>query len=129
MIPLNLTEKTIAQAESYLSEADPVLKVVIDRFAPCTLKPDRIQSPFEALARAIASQQLHGAAATAILKRFTSLVPGKSFPEPDDIACLTDEQIRATGFSYSKIRTLPHLSFGSVPNNVVCLFYLNFVRP
>ena len=78
------------------------------------------QSPFEALTRAVAAQQLHGAAAEAILRRFIVLVPEKSFPEPVDIDQLTDEQIRAAGFSRNKILTLRDLAekviVGTVPS-------------
>ena len=59
--------------------------------------------------KAVASQQLHGAAAEAILKRFIALVPGKAFPEPGDVALLADDQIRSAGFSFGKIRTLRDL--------------------
>ena len=38
------------------------------------------RSPFEALARAIAHQQLHGKAAESILKRFVALFPGHGSP-------------------------------------------------
>jgi DNA-3-methyladenine glycosylase II len=68
----------------------------------------------------VASQQLHGAAAEAILGRFFKLVPGKAFPEPDDVQQLTDEQIRSAGFSRSKILTLRDLAekvkLGTVPS-------------
>lgn len=102
--------KIIQMAQKTLSKSDPVMKQLIKRSAPFSLHPDPVQSPFEALVRAVASQQLHGAAAEAILRRFVALLPGKTFPEPDDIARLSDEQIRAAGFSHSKILTLRDLS-------------------
>jgi len=90
-----LDSKIIVTAQKYLSKADPVMKQLIKRSTPFAIEPASLQSPFEALTRAIASQQLHGAAATAILGRFIALVPGKAFPEPDDVEQLTDDQIRA----------------------------------
>ena len=41
---------------------DPVLKRVIRRIGPCTLRPVK-REPYEALVRAIAHQQVHGRAA------------------------------------------------------------------
>lgn len=107
-------------AQRSLSEADPVMKGLIERSIPFGLKPDLNQSPFEALVRAVASQQLHGAAAEAILGRFIKLVPGKAFPDPDDVEHLTDDQIRSAGFSRGKILTLRDLTekvkLGIVPS-------------
>jgi DNA-3-methyladenine glycosylase II len=107
---MGLNHLTIAKAQKHLSQADSVMKKLIKRSAPFALKPDLEQTPFEALTRAVASQQLHGAAAEAILKRFIALVPGKAFPEPSDVALLADDQIRSAGFSFGKIRTLRDLA-------------------
>ena len=65
--------KVVVKAKKYLSKVDPVMKGLIEKSIPFTLKPDSKQSPFEALIRAVASQQLHGAAAEAILGRFIKL--------------------------------------------------------
>ena len=56
---------------------------LIKRVGPPRLDVHRQRSPYEALIRAIAHQQLHGRAAEAILARFSALFPGESFPEPD----------------------------------------------
>jgi len=115
-----LDSKMIVTAERFLSKADPVMKKLIKRSTSFALIPDHIQSPFEALTRAIASQQLHGAAAEAILRRFIKLVPEKEFPEPDDIETLTDDQLRSTGLSRSKILAIRDLAekvkLGIVPS-------------
>jgi len=103
-------DRTIEAAQRLLSAADPVMKRLIEQSLPFGLQPDLQQSPFEALTRAVASQQLHGAAAEAILGRFIKLVPEKAFPGPDDVAQLTDEQIRSAGFSRGKIQTLRDLT-------------------
>ncbi len=105
----NQTSKMVEEAQRFLSAADPVMKRLIEQSAPFGLQPDLKQSPFEALTRAIASQQLHGAAAEAILGRFIKLVPGKTFPDPADVELLADDQIRSAGFSQGKIRTLRDL--------------------
>jgi hypothetical protein len=53
---------------------------LIGRIGPPKLGIQRQRSPYEALVRAIAHQQLHGRAAEAILGRFSALFPGDEFP-------------------------------------------------
>jgi DNA-3-methyladenine glycosylase II len=117
----NVSSKMIVTAQRFLSNADPVMKTLIEQSVPFGLKPDLDQSPFEALVRAVASQQLHAAAAEAILGRFIKLVPGKTFPEPDDVETLTDDQIRTAGFSKGKIQSIRDLTakvlLGVVPSS------------
>jgi len=55
---------------------------------------------------AVAHQQLNGTAANTILTRFIKLFPGRKFPKPEDLDKVTDEQIRACGFSFAKIRAI-----------------------
>jgi DNA-3-methyladenine glycosylase II len=73
---------------------------------PCRLVPETRRSPFQSLVQAVAHQQLNGTAAGTILGRFKKLFPGRRFPRPEDLAGVTDEQIRACGFSFAKIRAL-----------------------
>jgi len=70
------------------------------------LVPQRRRSPFEALVRAVAHQQLNGTAAEAILKRFYALFPGKKFATPEQLAAVSDEALRSAGFSRGKIASL-----------------------
>jgi len=70
------------------------------------LVPQKRRSPFEALVRAVAHQQLNGTAAEAILKRFYALFPGKKFPTPEQLATVSDEALRSAGFSRGKIASL-----------------------
>src|ERR1700760_1530814 len=67
-------------------------------------------SPFEALARAIAHQQLHGKAAQSILNRFVASCGQGTFPGPDALLALEDAALRASGFSFSKIAALRDLA-------------------
>jgi DNA-3-methyladenine glycosylase II len=55
---------------------------------------------------AVAHQQLNGTAANTILTRFKKLFPGRRFPRPEDLAAVTDAQIRACGFSFAKIASI-----------------------
>ncbi len=87
----------------FLSSSDLVMARLIKECEKYTLVPDEMRSPFEALVHAVAHQQLNGTAANTILKRFKALFPGKRFPVPEDLAGVTDDQIRACGFSRAKI--------------------------
>ncbi len=98
---------------------DPDFAALIGRVGRCRLDPNRTRSPFEALVRAIAHQQVHGRAAEAILGRF--LAPfGGAFPTPADILALTDESFRAAGFSAGKTASIRdiarHADLGIVPS-------------
>ena len=81
--------------------ADPKLSVIIKRVGPCELHAFAPKDPFVTLCMSIASQQLSTKAAATIFKRFTGLFP-KRKPTPERVMTLTDDQIRACGFSRAK---------------------------
>ena len=93
-------------ALAHLAKVDPLMGKLIKEIGPCLLTPDKRRSPFQSLVQAVAHQQLHGTAAESILKRFIKLFPGRRFPRADDLASVTDEQMRACGFSFAKIRAI-----------------------
>jgi len=72
---------------------------------PCTIRPRR-RSPFEALVRAVAHQQLNGKAADTITRRFLDLFPGCRFPTPLQVEMMDEALIRAAGFSGAKVRAI-----------------------
>ena len=98
----------------HLRKTDPVMKRVIDKIGPCELIPQERRTPFESLARAIAHQQLNGTAAQTILGRFIKLFPSRRFPKPHDLASVSDEAIRAAGFSRAKIAAIRDLAEKSI---------------
>jgi len=67
------------------------------------------RSPYEALARAIAHQQLNGKAAQSILSRLTGLY-GQRFPTPEELLAANKQQLRGVGFSFAKIAALQDLA-------------------
>ena len=71
--------------------------------------------------QAVAHQQLNGTAAETILTRFKKLFPKRRFPKPEDLAFVTDEQIRACGFSFSKIAAIRDIAAktldGTIPSS------------
>jgi DNA-3-methyladenine glycosylase II len=89
-----------------LSKHDPVLRKLIREHGHCALAPEKRRPPFQSLVQAVAHQQLNGTAANTILTRFKKLFPGRKFPHPEDLAKVTDEQIRACGFSFAKTRAI-----------------------
>ena len=95
-----------AAALRHLSAADPVMRRLIRENGACTLVPETRRPPFQSLAQAVAHQQLNGTAANTILTRFKKLFPGRRFPRPEDLASVTDDAIRAAGFSRAKVASL-----------------------
>ena len=65
----------------HLGAVDPEMQVLIRRIGRCGYQQER-REPDEALVRAIAHQQLHGAAARTILGRLVALHPDMAFPSP-----------------------------------------------
>jgi DNA-3-methyladenine glycosylase II len=85
---------------------DKLFAALIRRVGPPRLDIQRRRSPYEALMRAIAHQQLHGRAAQAILARFECLCPAGEFPSPELVLASPDEALRGCGFSGSKIAAM-----------------------
>jgi DNA-3-methyladenine glycosylase II len=98
------------EAHRHLSKQDPVMRRLIREHGRCGLMPETRRSPFQSLVLAVAHQQLHSTAAGNILARFKKLFPGRRFPRPEDLAGVTDAQIRACGFSHAKIRAIRDLA-------------------
>jgi len=96
-------------ARKHLIKADPMLKLIIKRVGPCTLHAVAPREPFEALCMAIASQQLSTKAADTIFGRFCDLFPRRK-PTPERVMTLTDDQIRAVGFSRPKVSFIKDLA-------------------
>ena len=98
------------RALKHLWDADPVLARVIAMAGPCRMKPDHLQSPFEALVEAVAHQQLTCKAAQTILGRVKALHPGRSFPTPEELAGTPDELLRAAGLSRAKVASVKDIA-------------------
>jgi len=111
------------RAVEHLKSADPVLREIIERVGPPNI-PHR-EPTFANVARSIAFQQLNGKAATTIFERLlrdcvncnggsskeAPTISGDwSAVTPDAILSLTDEQMRAIGFSRAKAGYLRDLA-------------------
>src|SRR5689334_17347560 len=89
-------------AERHLRKVDPVMRALISELGPCTLTRPRGLTPYRALVRAVAHQQLNGAVAERILTRLVALTPGPDYPTPAELLALPVEALRQVGFSNAK---------------------------
>ncbi|MGO9584922.1 MAG: DNA-3-methyladenine glycosylase family protein [Limisphaerales bacterium] len=94
----------------HLAASDPVMRRLIRDFGPCGLEPETRRAPFQSLVMAVAHQQLHATAANAILARFKKLFPGRRFPRPEDLASVSDGDLRGAGLSRAKILAVRDLA-------------------
>jgi DNA-3-methyladenine glycosylase II len=105
---------------NHLSGIDRNLGGLIKAVGPYGIVLEHETQPFEALAQAIAHQQLHAAAARNILGRFVANVGGGTFPTPLAVIEAPEQTLRAVGFSGSKIAALRDLAIktteGVVPD-------------
>jgi DNA-3-methyladenine glycosylase II len=109
------------EAHSHLSKHCKVMRRLIRTHGPCALAPEAGRTPFQALVTAVAHQQLNGKAAGNILGRFRELFPGKRFPTAAQLAEVSDEALRACGFSRAKIASIRDIAAktldGTVPSS------------
>lgn len=86
-------------ARRHIVKADPVMRSIVKRVGAYEI--DVRGAPYEALLRAILYQQLAGAAAAAIERRFLAIF-GDRIPESHELIATSDEQLRAAGVSRQK---------------------------
>jgi DNA-3-methyladenine glycosylase II len=109
-----------AEALRYLSAVDAPLGRLIERVGPFNMEIRQIHNPFEALARNIVYQQLHGNAAAAIHQRVLALF-GKSKLRPQDILEASEESLRGAGLSGAKLAALKDLAAKTLDGTVPTL--------
>lgn len=95
----------LQQAEHFLSAIDEDWRLLIQQVGPCTLESKTQQSPYQALVRAVAYQQLHPKAGDAILGRLLDMFD-QQFPSPQALLESDTLLLRACGFSARKIETI-----------------------
>ena len=91
-------------------KSDPKLRDVIKRIGRCELHSAAPKDPFVTLCRSIASQQLSTKAAATIFRRFEDLFPPDRTPTPERVMTLSDDEIRACGFSRPKVTFIKDLA-------------------
>jgi DNA-3-methyladenine glycosylase II len=99
------------------------MRKLIKQHGECALVPDTKRTPFVSLVRAVAHQQLHGVAAETILRRFRALFPRNRFPPAAQLENVTDDALRACGFSRAKVASIRDIAAktldGTVPSSRV----------
>ena len=98
-----LDDRSEAAARRALSRADPVLGAVIARAGPCPLRA--AGQPYRYLVRSILYQQLAGAAAAAIERRFLELFEGAT-PRPEVLLATRRDRLRRAGLSRNKVEAV-----------------------
>lgn len=99
--------KDVAAAVKHLSKVDPVLKELIRRVGPFTLKTHRDR--FDLLVRSILSQQISTKAARAIRLRLVERAQPHGIT-PESISQLSDQSLREAGLSAQKVSYLRDLA-------------------
>src|SRR5689334_25438632 len=93
-----------------LAKTDPVLAGVIRAAGKYALDPAPTHTPFHALARAIAHQQLNGIAAQSIFGRFCGLYSSadvmEATLEAELVLDTADDKLRSVGLSFAKIASI-----------------------
>ena len=80
-----------------------------------------MQSPFQALLRAIVYQQLTGKAAATILGRVFDLHPGRGALAPADLLGTSDARLRGAGLSRAKVAAVKDLAARTLDGTVPTL--------
>ncbi|HUY91612.1 MAG TPA: DNA-3-methyladenine glycosylase [Pirellulales bacterium] len=97
-------------AVTVLADRDRRMARLIERAGPFTLRPEKMQSPFQALLRAIVYQQLSGKAAATIFARVKALYPGRHSLQPAAILATDDDALRRAGMSRAKVASVKDLA-------------------
>ena len=103
---------------THLSASDPVMAALIRAVGAYRVEAEEDLHPFQALAQAIAHQQLNGTAAKTILGRLILNCGAGAFPTPHEIMRAPVASLRAAGFSYSKVAALKDLAEKTLANIV-----------
>jgi len=98
-MPEKLDDGGEIRARRMLCRKDPVLGAVIRQGGPCPLRP--AGRPYASLLRSILYQQLAGAAARAIERRFLALFDGR-YPSPAALRTIRSDRLRRAGLSRNK---------------------------
>ena len=108
------TAAELAAFKRRLAKVDPVLANLMRAAGSFTHTPNAEHTPFHALARAIAHQQLNGTAAESIFGRFVGLYAvnrkARRCSKPRLVLATPDEKLRAVGLSFAKIASIKDLA-------------------
>jgi len=106
----------LQEATAEIARRDPVMAGLIERIGPPSFRSRRQPDAFGALVRAIAYQQLAGAAAAAIHGRFLAMFDGNL--TPDTVLAMPEARIRSAGTSGAKAASIRDLAAKVVEGTV-----------
>jgi DNA-3-methyladenine glycosylase II len=112
-IPSLPTQAELTAFKRRLAKVDPVLAGLIRAVGKCGMAITPAHTPFHALARAIAHQQLNGTAAESIFGRFVGLYATEgqaALLEAELVLETPDDRLRAVGLSFAKIASIKDLA-------------------
>ena len=100
-------QDNLAEAQVYLSDNDPKLAELIDRYGNCTITPH--SDHYSELVTSIVGQQLSIKAAAAIWGRILAISGGQP-PTPEQLISASFEDLRAAGLSGPKVNYVKDLA-------------------
>jgi DNA-3-methyladenine glycosylase II len=112
-VPVAISPAQLTAFKRKLAKVDPNLANLIRAAGKCAMEIGATHTPFHALARAIAHQQLNGTAAESIFGRFVALYPvsgAEALLEAELVLETPDEKLRAVGLSFAKIASIKDLA-------------------
>lgn len=109
------------EAIQRLCRADRALARVIRQAGPFTHRPQKMQSPFQSLLRAIVYQQLSGKAAATIFGRVAALYPARTGLKAEAILATSDAKLRGAGMSRGKVLAVKDLAAKTLDGTVPTL--------
>jgi 3-methyladenine DNA glycosylase/8-oxoguanine DNA glycosylase len=104
-------------ALAHLGARDAKLAALIAKVGPLALVTEDARSTFEALARSIVYQQLHGKAAATIFARLGALFP-RGRMRPEALLALEETALRGAGLSRNKMLALRDLAARTLDGTV-----------
>jgi len=111
-------------AVAHISKADPIIGAFIAGYGRIKRASPHFSEPYHALLSAVAHQQLHARAALAILGRLKECC-GNALPNPEALLGLSDDALRACGFSAAKAAAIRDVAAkaadGTIPSRARAL--------
>lgn len=109
------------KAIARLKRVDPQLAALMRQAGAFTLAPEKMDSPFHTLFRAIVYQQLSGKAAATILGRVLVNFPKRRDFNPTAVLATSDAKLRAAGLSRAKVLAVKDLAAKTLDGTVPTL--------
>jgi DNA-3-methyladenine glycosylase II len=106
MLQMSFTNN-LKTAQQHIAKNDPKLKIVIDKYGSCKIKPHG--NHYAELIDSIISQQLSVKAAATIHGRVLGVF-GNKVPTPEQLMNADTEALRACGVSYAKVGYMKDLA-------------------